>query len=102
MHRSRETTGSPLLTPVELAGRVAGLAEGARLAVLGLTRDGVGQVLVEAGIGRGALLVAAGEPRSATAVVDGVLDDLADLALARWPDWPDGSAPEVSGPWLKA
>ncbi|WP_279358043.1 endonuclease domain-containing protein [Methylobacterium indicum] len=102
MPRSRETTGSPPLTPVELAGRIAGLAGGGRLAVLGLTRDGVGHLLAGAGIGRGALLVAAEEPRSAATVVDRVLDDLAELALARWPDWPDGTVPDVSGPWLKA
>ncbi|AWN49918.1 hypothetical protein DK419_07320 [Methylobacterium terrae] len=92
------------MTPDALAERVAGLGTGERLAVVGLTRDGVGEVLAGREIGRGVLLVAAEELRTARAVIDRLLDDLADLALARWPDWPgrDGSAPEVSGPWLKA
>lgn len=100
--RSGESTARPCLTPTDLAGRVAGLAGGERLAVIGLTRDGVGEALAAAEIGRGALLVAAEDPRSSTALVDRLLDDLAALALARWPDWPEGSAPAVSGPWLKA
>ncbi|AWN52642.1 hypothetical protein DK412_14135 [Methylobacterium sp. 17Sr1-1] len=106
VRKSGESTATARsrLTPDRLAERVAGLREGERLAVVGLTRDGVGAVLATREIGRAVLLVAAEELRTARAVIDRLLDDLADLALARWPDWPgrDGSAPAVSGPWLKA
>lgn len=94
----------PRLDPGAFAQHVAGLGRGERLAVVGLGRDGVGEVLAGGEIGRGVLLVAAEEPRHARAVIDRLLDDLAELALARWPDWPgrDGTAPDVSAPWLKA
>lgn len=106
MRRSGESTATarPRLTPDRLAERVAGLGRGERLTVVGLTRDGVGAALAAREIGRGVLLVAVEDLPTARAVIDRLLDDLADLALARWPDWPgrDGAAPEVSGPWLKA
>ncbi|MFH6784460.1 MULTISPECIES: endonuclease domain-containing protein [Methylobacterium] len=106
MRRSGESTatGRLRLTPNAFAERVAGLGPGERLAVIGLTRDDVGAVLAAGEIGRGVLLVAAGDLRHARGVIDRLLDDLAELALARWPDWPgrDGTAPGTSGPWLKA
>ncbi|MGX7704780.1 endonuclease domain-containing protein [Methylobacterium sp. Gmos1] len=106
MHKSEASTATARLrlTPDNLAERVAGLGQGERLAVIGLTRDGVGEVLAARDIGRAVLLTAAEGLRTARAVIDRLLDDLADLALARWPDWPgrDGQAPDVSGPWLKA
>ncbi|WP_246102190.1 endonuclease domain-containing protein [Methylobacterium terricola] len=106
MRRSGESTatGRPRLTPEAFAERVGALGPGGRIAVIGLTRDGVGDALAAGEIGRGVLLVAAGEARHPRAVIDRLLDDLADVALARWPDWPerDGTAPDVSHPWLKA
>ncbi|GJD62106.1 hypothetical protein MPEAHAMD_2255 [Methylobacterium frigidaeris] len=106
MRKSGESTATarPRLTPDALAERVADLGRGERLAVIGMTRDGVGEALAAREIGRGVLLVAVEDLRTARAMIGRLLDDLADLALARWPDWPgrDGSAPEVSGPWLKA
>jgi very-short-patch-repair endonuclease len=106
VRRSGESTatGRPRLTPDRFAERVAGLGQGERLTVVGLTRDGVGELLAARETDRAVLLVATEELRTARAVIDRLLDDLADLALARWPDWPgrDGSAPAISGPWLKA
>ncbi|KMO32126.1 hypothetical protein VQ02_24335 [Methylobacterium variabile] len=92
------------MTPADFAARVAGLRAGERVAVIGLGRDGVGEILAAGDVSRGALLVATEEMRGAAAVIDRLLDDLADLALARWPDWPglDGPVPGISAPWLKA
>ncbi|MCF4127011.1 endonuclease domain-containing protein [Methylobacterium sp. SyP6R] len=92
----------PRLTPAALARRAAALARGERLTVVGLTRDGVGEALAAGEVDRAALLVAVDDPRSSAAVIDGLLDDLAELALARWPEWRDAVAPDVSVPWLKA
>lgn len=109
MCRSGESTATtrPRLTPAALARRAAGLARGERLTVIGLTRDGVGEALAAGEVDRAALLVATEDPRSSAAVIDRLLDDLAELALARWPDWrddaaPDVSASDVSAPWRKA
>ncbi|TGD95911.1 endonuclease domain-containing protein [Methylobacterium nonmethylotrophicum] len=104
-----DNAARPRLAPAELAHRVAGLKAGERLAVIGIGRDGLGGILAAGDGSRGVLLVATEElrhddPRGAAALIDRLLDDLADLALARWPDWPgqDGAAPEMSAPWLKA
>lgn len=99
----------PRLTPAAFARRAAGLGRGERLTVIGLTRDGVGAMLAAGEVDRGVLLVASEDLHSSAAVIDRLLDDLAELALARWPDWPgrDGSIPDAatsgaSAPWLKA
>lgn len=94
----------PRLTPEFLAQRIVGLTRGARLTVLGLGPDGIGDILDEIPErSRGALLVA-GEGLSTAAILDRVLDDLADLALAGWP--PDDPGTSVPGtnpdPWRKA
>jgi hypothetical protein len=85
---------------------------GSRLAMIGLGRDHVGNLLrSSAPSSRSALLLEAGPVATADAILDRLLDDLADLALARWPHWigayySDGrlsvSDPFVSTPWVRA
>ncbi|ACA19438.1 protein of unknown function DUF559 [Methylobacterium sp. 4-46] len=97
---------APGLGPDEVAARVAELAPGRRLTLTGLGRETLRAILAEGPAGRRSLLfLAPGPVASAEAVLDRILDDLADLALARWPDWPPDEAPAatpVSGPWRRA
>ncbi|MEL6064618.1 MULTISPECIES: endonuclease domain-containing protein [unclassified Methylobacterium] len=93
----------PQITAGDLARRIAALGPGERLVVLGAGRATIG-ALVSEGTERSALLVADAD-RSGTACIDQLLDDLADLARARWPHWHgrDASvAPVSADPWLKA
>lgn len=91
----------PEIVPRAIPAAVAALGPGDRLVLLGAERHRVWDALRE---GRGpvpcALMLAAADGRGSTAVIGRLLDDLADLALARWPDWPgrDGTAT----PWMKA
>lgn len=98
----------PTLPVAALPDRIGRLGPGERLVLAGIGRDGVADAL-RAGddAARGALLVATEGLRGADALLDRLLDDLARLALARWPDWSargaDPSAVDgLSGPWLKA
>ncbi|MCJ2072308.1 endonuclease domain-containing protein [Methylobacterium sp. J-030] len=93
----------PQITADDLAQRIAALGPGERLVVLGAGRTTIGTLVAE-GTDRSALLVA-GADRSSTALIDRLLDDLADLARARWPHWYGRDAsvtPLSSDPWLKA
>ena len=104
------------ITLAEMAGRMACLATGQRLAVIGIGGEGIGKALTLGGAPtRGALLLAPDRLGSVAGILDRLLDDLADLALARWPFWygretPLGEDVEeerprdsvVSGPWLRA
>lgn len=78
------------------------MAAGERLTIVGVDRDGVGGILADRpDLERGALLVACGGVPSATAILARLLDDLADLALDRWPhgETPDvGRAESDAGP----
>ncbi|WP_232630205.1 endonuclease domain-containing protein [Methylobacterium sp. Leaf118] len=95
----------PRLDLAELSGRVAGLASGGRLTVIGL---GPGPLAAALDPGRGSLLLATDGLPGAAAILDRLLDDLAELALARWPDGTGMEAqaaagdPRRSGPWLRA
>ena len=91
----------PQITASDLARRIAGLGPGERLVVLGIGRAAIGS-LVSEGTERGALLVTTGTDRSAAAILDRLLDDLAALALARWPHWHAAGAPVGTDPWMKA
>ncbi len=95
-----EATARPPLTAGELPGRIDGLGAGERLVVLGIGREGVGRLLAQ-GSTRGALPVACDVPLTAPVLIGRLLDDLAELALDRWPDWPDGGSPSPD-PWRKA
>ncbi|MCJ2139585.1 endonuclease domain-containing protein [Methylobacterium sp. E-066] len=88
----------------DLIRRIAGLGQSARLVVLGIDRTAIG-ALVSEGTDRSALLVASGVQLSAMALIDRLLDDLAELALGRWPHWHGRDAsltPVTADPWLKA
>lgn len=93
----------PPVTPEALVRHIAGLAAGERLTVLGLGRDGVGDLLAEgAERSRGALLVAC-DAGTAAAILDRLLQDLAELALAGWPpDEPSSEDETPPDPWRKA
>lgn len=99
--------------PIEsLAPRVLGLAAGERLTVIGLGRDQVGDLLrAAAPSGRSALLVETTAASGADAILDRLLDDLAELALNAWPRWFElfetGGRSAfadvlVSAPWVRA
>ena len=101
--------GLPRLRAEALPGRIAHLAPGERLVVVAIGRAGVSDALRTGDDGsRGALLMATEGLRSPDAILDQLLDDLAELALARWleaPGWPaaaPGLSDGLSGPWLKA
>ncbi len=101
---SPNSAARPRITADDLARRIAGLGPGERLAVLGVGRAAIG-TLVSESTERGALLVADADRSGAAALIDRLLDDLAALALTRWPYWHgrDASAAPVSAdPWLKA
>lgn len=105
-------SGTPCLAPDALAGRVLDLAPGQRLACVGLGGDGVAEAIAgRDDHARCALQLDARPHPSAAAVLDRLLDDLASLALDRWPRWYGGEGavhdvlagdPCVSAPWLRA
>jgi very-short-patch-repair endonuclease len=98
-----------------LATRVLALCGGERLTLIGIDRDGVGDALrARPEGGRSALLLECGT-LNAEAILDDLIDDLADLAFARFPHWYGrgemgldeliafaNSDPHVSAPWLRA
>jgi very-short-patch-repair endonuclease len=92
----------PQIAPTELAVRVQRLAGGERLTLIGLGRDRLGEILVADGDGsRGVLLLAVEDLHTTAAILERILDDLADLALARWPHWtePGASGSALSASW---
>lgn len=107
-------TARPRLERTELAERVFGLAPGRRLVVVDIGCDGIAQAITaDDDHARGAFLLVTDGLRTGAAVLDRLLDDLADIALSRWPHWhgrDDGGLadtdrsfdPIVSGPWLRA
>ncbi|RVU14262.1 endonuclease domain-containing protein [Methylobacterium oryzihabitans] len=83
----------PQIAPAELADRVQRLAGGERLSLIGLGRDRLGEILAADGDGlRGVLLLAVEDLSTTAAILERILDDLADLALARWPHWHEAGA----------
>lgn len=104
----------PQMEAIDLAGQVLRVEAGRRLVVVGIGRDGVAQAIAsDTDRTRSVLLLASDGQRTGAAVLDRLLDDLADLALARWPYWhgqretvPERLGrsldPPISRPWLKA
>jgi hypothetical protein len=94
----------PTLPLAELRGRILHLGAGERLVVAGISHDGLGSVLDAPDEAvRSLLLLANDGLRTPEAVLDRLLDDLADVALARWPRWNGREVGSGShGPWLKA
>lgn len=76
------------------------------MVVVGTDREGVAALISEAADGkRSALRVACEGHRAPEAIIDRLLDDLAELALARWPHWPAPVAnaePVGESRWLTA
>ena len=96
----------PRITAGDLAQGILRLVPGQRLTVVGTGREGVGALVSESFQGRrSALLVSCEGLFAATAIIDRLLDDLAELALDCWPRW-HGRAecvdPVAADPWLKA
>ena len=101
-----DAAARPRITVGDLAQGIVRLVPGQRMVVVGSDREGVGALVSEISDGsRSALLVSCEGFPAATAIVDRLLDDLAELALDRWPRWHgrgDGIEPGVADPWLKA
>jgi very-short-patch-repair endonuclease len=110
---SRE--GAAQVTIGGVAARVLTLRGGERLTLIGIDRDGVGDALrAHPEASRSALLLESAA-RNAEAILDDLIDDLADLAFARFPQWYGRCEmtvdeliafakgdPNVSAPWLRA
>jgi very-short-patch-repair endonuclease len=110
---SRE--GAAQVTIGGVAVRIIALRGGERLTLIGIDRDGVGDALrAHPEASRSALLLESAA-RNAEAILDDLIDDLADLAFARFPQWYGRgemtvdemiafakSDPNVSAPWLRA
>jgi very-short-patch-repair endonuclease len=106
----------PKIAVACLGGRIRKLGRGERLTLIGIGRDGIGEVL-KAGPAsvRSALLVDSVSGRTPDAILHGLLDDLAALALDCWPRWYGRDEPAaeglvqyatadplVSAPWVRA
>jgi hypothetical protein len=99
-----------------LGVRILELGRGDRLTLIGVGCDRVGDALRAAPVSeRSALLLETDSGRAPDAILRRLLDDLADLALDRWPRWygRDDPAEEglvqhamtdrlVSPPWVRA
>ncbi|MDP4025212.1 DUF559 domain-containing protein [Methylobacterium sp. NEAU 140] len=100
------TSSLPTLSPAELRGRILRLEAGERLVVAGIGSEGLGRILAASDEAVCSRLVLANDGlRTTEAVLDRLLDDLAAVALARWPCWhgrEGGVGSRSHGPWLKA
>jgi very-short-patch-repair endonuclease len=108
-------TALPKIAVAELGARIFELPRGERLTLIGIDREGVRNAL-KAEVGtRSALLLESAGGRTPEKIIDHLLDDLAALALERWPRWygrdelaPAGfvdqikADPLISAPWLRA
>lgn len=91
----------PPLASGAVAAAVSRLAPGRRLVLAGAERRGLSDLLrADPMLDRSVLTLAPADARGATAVIARLLDDLAELALARWPDWSDPEG--APGPWKRA
>src|SRR6266702_8275112 len=82
---SRE--GAAQVTIDGVAACVLALRSGERLTLIGIDRDGVGDALrAHPEASRSALLLESAA-RNAEAMLDDLIDDLAALAFARFPQW---------------
>lgn len=94
-------TGRPRITATELVRRVSGLASGERVVVLEIGIEAVAALLFDdPSLSRSVLSVSHCGAASVPAILDKLLDDLAALALSRWPSWQTDKSD--ADPWLKA
>lgn len=106
----------PQIARADLGARILRLGRGELLTLIGVGYEVVREALgANTARPRSALLLAPAGRRTPEAILDGLLDDLAELALAHWPYWygrdepsPDGlvghgtADPLVNAPWLRA
>jgi hypothetical protein len=98
-----------------LGARILELDRGQRLTLIGIGYDGIRETLRSTLVGnRSALLLELSGSLSADVILNRLLDDLADVALDRWPRWygrdenVDGLSQYpitdqlVSAPWIRA
>jgi very-short-patch-repair endonuclease len=100
----------------DLGTRILELGRGERLTLIGIACDGVGDTIRAAPAAlRSALLLESASGRTPDAILHRLLDDLADIALDRWPRWYGWDEPAreglvqhamndrlVSAPWVRA
>ena len=106
----------PKIAVAGLGARILELGRGERLTLIGIGCDGVGDAFRAAPAGiRSALLLESASGPTSDAILHGILDDLADIALGRWPRWYGWDKPTqeglvqhaitdrlVSAPWVRA
>ena len=95
--------GAPLagIARKSIGSAVAALGSNGRLVLVGLGRRAFVDALGTADdVGHCVLTLAAGESAGTATILNQLLDDLAELALERWPDWPRADDPVA--PWRKA
>lgn len=110
---SRE--GSAQVTIGGVAAHILALRGGDRLTLIGIDRDGVGDALRAYPQGGRSALLLESAARNAETMLDDLIDDLADLAVTRFPQWygrsemtadelivVTKSEPRISTPWLRA
>ncbi|MGI3900416.1 MAG: endonuclease domain-containing protein [Janthinobacterium lividum] len=94
-----EDVALPGITAAEIVPAISGLSPGQRLIIVGADRHEIMEALRTA-CGRAALLLAPADARGTGAILQHLLDDLAELAFVRWPIWP--AQEEAPGPWMRA
>jgi hypothetical protein len=106
----------PKVAVAGLGARILELGRGERLTLIGIGCDDVGDTLRATLVGvRSALLLESASGRTPDAILHRLLDDLADIALDRWPRWYGRDEPAqeglfqhamtdrlVSAPWVRA
>ena len=101
-----DAAARPRITAGDLAQGILRLVPGQRMVVVGTGREGIGALVSEASdCSRSALLVSCEGFPAATDIVDQLLNDLAELALDRWPRWHgqgEDVVPVATDPWLKS
>ncbi len=82
-------TAGPILAVETAVRRLSSLGPGRSMTVIGLAGDALLAAASRSTLeGRSLLLVEPGSAGGAEAAIAGLLEDLADLALATWPRWP--------------
>lgn len=91
----------PAIARDTICAAVSALGPGRRLVLVGADRRDLTDLLrADAGLDRAILSLAPADARGAGGPIARLLDDLATLALARWPAWPEHGA--ALGPWRRA
>ncbi len=86
----------------ELATKLMALRPGAALTLIGLGAAQLREVLPQTPSAPRMLRLDFADVTTTALAIDRILDDLADLATALWPDWDDTEPPQLSGRLLPA